>query len=145
MDAWDSPNCDDQEPAERGLVNHDESAYQQYVRDLQEYETKNLITFWQFSGSLAVRSYTVRKAREYTQFYGDSAQAWTFLKESYLVNSASTRLRRSTELHQLRMNAQETLDSYKDRIFVFNSKYQSVNNIGFGDEELISTSIYDLD
>ena len=44
------------------------------------------------------------------------------------------------------MRGQETLDSYKIRIIVLNLKYQSVNNnIGYGDEDLISTLLYGLD
>ena len=104
------------------------------------------MAFGLFSRSLAMKTDTIRKARELSQFDGNSALAWTFLRESYLVNSASTRLRLRTELHNLRMVGGESLDCYKDRIIVLNSKYQSVNNnVGFGDEELISTLLYGLD
>ena len=128
MDCWDLVNGEDGEPEEPDLEDHDEPAYQQYLRDLRDYNVKNRIAFGLFARSLAMRTDTIRKARELSQFDGNSAQAWTFLKESYLVNSPSTRLRLRTELHNLKMTGEETLDSYKDRIVVLNKKYQSVNN-----------------
>ena len=68
------------------------------------------------------------------------------MRESYLVNSPSTRLRLRTELHNIKMNGEESIDSFKDRIVVLNSKFQSVNNnVGFADEELLSTLLYGLD
>ena len=146
MDGWDVANGEEAVPLEPDLEDHDEQAYQQSLRDLREFNTKNRMKLGLFSRSLAMRTDTIRKARELAQFDGNSTQAWTFLKESYLINSASTRLRLRTELHLLRMNGQETLGSYKDRIVVLNSKYQSVNkNVGFGDEELISTLLNGLD
>ena len=126
MDCWDLVNGLDEEPEEPELEDHDEPAYQQYIRDLREFTTKNRMAFGLFSRSLAMKTDTIRKARELSQFDGNSALAWTFLRESYLVNSASTRLRLRTELHNLRMVGGESLDCYKDRIIVLNSKYQSV-------------------
>ena len=99
-----------------------------------------------FSRSLAMRSDTIRKARELLQFDGNAQRAWNFLKESFLVNSASTRLRLRTDLHNLRMTPDDTLDTFKDKITVLNSKFSSVNkNTAFADEELLSTLIYGLD
>ena len=113
---------------------------------MREFNYKNRIAFGLFARSLAMRSDTIRKAREISQFDGDAAAAWTFLKESYLVNSASTRLRLRTDLHNFKMTSEDTLDTFKDKIVVLNAKYQSVNNnIGFGDEELLSTLLYGLD
>ena len=146
MDCWDLVNGEDPEPDEPDLEDRNEPAYIQYIRDLREFNFKNRTAFGMFSRSLAMRPDTIRKARELAQFDGNAADAWTYLKESYLVNSASTRLRLRTELHNLRMEHEESFDNYKDRVFVLNSKYQSVNNnVGFGDEEMISTLLYGLD
>ena len=99
-----------------------------------------------FSRSLAMRSDTIRKARELLQFDGNAQRAWNFLKESFLVNSASTRFRLRTDLHNLRMTLDDTLDTFKDKTTVLNSKFSSVNkNTAFADEELLSTLIYGLD
>ena len=146
MDCWELVNNEEAEPEEPDLEDHDEPAYLTYLRDLREYNNKNRMTFGLFSRSLAMRSDTIRKVRELSQFDGNAPAAWTFLKESYLVNSASTRLRLRTDLHNLKMSGDDTLDSYKDKIVVLNGKYQSVNNnVGFGDEELLSTLLYGLD
>ena len=146
MDCWELVNNEEAEPEEPDLEDHDEPAYLMYLRDLREHNHKNRMTFGLFSRSLAMRSDTIRKVRELSQFDGNAAAAWTFLKESYLVNSASTRLRLRTELHNLKMTGDDTLDSYKDKIVVLNAKYLSVNNnVGFGDEELLSTLLYGLD
>ena len=44
------------------------------------------------------------------------------------------------------MESSDNLDTFKERIIVLNFKFASVNNnIGFGDQELISTLLYGLD
>ena len=67
---------------------------------------------------------SMRNAKELSLFDGISALARTFLRESYLVNSASTRFRLRTEPYNLTMIGGESLDCCKDRIIVLNSKYQ---------------------